>query len=162
MSLRREISATIFGWILGATVSPGWLAFEIAWEVSPLSLTVSVPFLSLWVERAETDYNKAPWAWNWSLLRLTVWKTEFRLDLGLNIRGLGVTCLKLDDLGIYVGPFNVQIETGKGYDVDFPAGLPTLRLFFPGDRSVQPWPPRCDCDPPGADIDGDDDHAAGG
>jgi hypothetical protein len=28
------------------------------------------------------------------------------------------------DLGIYVGPFNIQIETGKMFDVNFPPGVP--------------------------------------
>jgi hypothetical protein len=75
-------------------------------------------------------------------LRLTIWKTEFRLDLDLNIWGLEVTCVELDDLGIYVGPLNIQVETDKMFDVNFPPGVPTLRVFFPADRSVQRWPPR--------------------
>jgi hypothetical protein len=67
--------------------------------------------------------------------------------------GLGLTCFEFDDLGIYIGPINIQIETGKMFDVNFPPGVPTLRLFFPADRTVEPWPPRCDCDPSGDDED---------
>lgn len=43
------------------------------------------------------------------------------------------------------------------FDVDFPPGVPTLRVAFPPDRSVQPWPPRCDCDPSGHGLEGDDE-----
>jgi hypothetical protein len=155
MSLRKEVSFTILGWTVGAGFSPGWLLFEVAWEVSPASLTIIVPFLCLSVERAEPNYSKEPWAWGWSLLRLTIWKTEFLIDSDLNIWGIGLTCVEFDDLGIYVGPFNVQIETGKMFDVDFPPGVPMLRLFFPADRSVEPWPPRCNCDPPVNDLEDD-------
>jgi len=153
MNLRKEISFTIFGWTLGAEFSPGWLLFEGAWETSPPGFSIIVPLLCLWIERSETDYNKQPWSWGWSLLRLTIWKTEFRLDLDLNIWALGVTCVELDDLGVYVGPLNIQVETGKMYNVNFPPGVPTLRVFFPANRSVEPWPPRCDCDPSGDDVD---------
>jgi hypothetical protein len=147
MSFRKDISVTVVGWNLGVGFSPGWLLFQAAWETSPPGFFLTLPFLSFWVERDHTEFQNEPWQWGWSMLRLTIWKTEFRLDLDLNIWGIGVSCVELDDLGIYAGPFNVQIETGKGFDVDFPAGVPTLRLFFPADRSVQPWPPRCARDP---------------
>jgi hypothetical protein len=153
MSFRKGFSVTLFGWTVGAAFSPGWLMFELAWEVSPASLILTVPFFCFSVERFQTDYDFDPLPWGWSLLRLTIWKTEFRLDLDLNIWGLGVTCVELDDLGVYVGPFNIQIETGKMYNVNFPPGVPTMRVFFPADRSVEPWPPRCDCDPSEVDVD---------
>jgi hypothetical protein len=156
MSLRKEFSFTMLGWTVGARFSPDWWLFEVAWETSPPGLFLTLPLLCFWGERAETNYCSAPWLWGWGLLRLTIWKTEFRLDLDLNIWGLGVTCVEFDDLGIYVGPLNLQIETGKMFDVDFPPSVPTLRLLFPADRSVQPWPPRCDCEPPEFDEEGDD------
>jgi hypothetical protein len=154
MSYRKELSFTMFGWTVGAGFSPGWLLFEIAWETSPPGIFLTVPLMCFWIERAETDYSKEPWSFGWSLLRLSISKTEFRLDLDLNIWGIGLTCFEIDDCGIYLGPLNIQIETGKMFDVEFPPGVPTLRLFFPPDRSVQPWPPRCDCHPSGDNVDG--------
>jgi hypothetical protein len=146
MSLGKELSVTLFGWTVGAAFSLGWLLFEIAWESSPPGIFLTFPLTCFWIEKAETNYSKKPWAFGWSLLRVTVWKTELRLDVDLNIWGIGLTCVELDDCGIYVGPLNIQIETDKMFDVDFPPGVPTLRLFFPPGRSVQPWPPRCECD----------------
>jgi hypothetical protein len=146
MRLRKEISFTKFGWTVGVDFSPGWLLLEVAWELSPLGLFLAVPFLLFWIERAEQSQRARPWQWSWSVLRLTVWKTEFRLDVDLHIWGLGISCVERADSAVHVGPFNVQIETDKTYDVDFPPWVPTLRLFFPSNRSIQPWPPRCECD----------------
>jgi hypothetical protein len=158
MSFRKDISFTMSGWAVGVGFSPGWLLFELAWETSPPGFFLTLPLLCLWVERAETNHGIAPWSWGWSLLRLAIWKTEFRLDVDLNIWGLGVTCVEFDDLGIYLGPFNIQIETDKMFDVDFPPGVPTLRLFFPAGRAVERWPPRCDCDPSRNDVDSDGEN----
>jgi hypothetical protein len=153
MSFRKEISAAAFGWTVGVAFSPGWLAVEVAWETSPPGLFLMIPFVCLWVERAQTNHRQKPWSWGWSLLRLTVWKTEFRLDLDLNIWGIGLNCVEWDDCGIYVGPFNLQIEMDKMFDVDFPAGVPTLRLLFPADSCVPPWSSGCDCDPLNDDLE---------
>jgi hypothetical protein len=147
MSFRKELSYTAYGWTVGAALSPGWLLVQVAWETSPPGMFLTLPLVCFWVEKAETNYSKKPWSYGWSILRVTVWKTEFRLDVDLNIWGFGVSCVEQDDCGIYVGPLNIQIETDKMFDVNFPPGIPTLRLFFPADRSVQPWPPGCDCDP---------------
>ena len=38
---------------------------------------------------------------------------KFRLDLDLNIWFLGVNLGNWRDFGIYLGPFNIQIETGR-------------------------------------------------
>jgi hypothetical protein len=148
MTLRKDLSFTVFGWTVGVGFSPGWLLFEVAWETSPPGFFLTLPLLCFWVERARIDYSNEPWSWGWSLLRVTIRKTEFRLDFDPNIWVIGLTCVEFDDLGIYVGPINLQIETGKGFGVDFPPGVPTLRLLFPADRSVQQWPPRCECAPP--------------
>ena len=149
MSLRKEISFTKFGWIVGADFSPGWLLLGVAWEMSPPGLFLTIPFLCFWIERAENLQRAQSWLWGWSVLRLTVWKTEFRLDVDLNIWRLGVSCVEFNDSAVYVGPFNIQVETDKMYDVDFPPGVPTIRLFFPLHRSIRQWPPRCECDPSG-------------
>jgi hypothetical protein len=161
MTLRKEFSFTAFGWTVGVGFSPGWLLFEVAWETSPRGYFLTLPLLCFWLERAQTDSGNEPWSWGWSLWRLTIWKTEFRLDLDLNIWGIGLTCVEFGDLGIYIGPFNIQVETGKGFGVDFPPGVPTLRLFFPEARSVQPWPPRCDCDPSVNEVPGNAEFDSG-
>jgi hypothetical protein len=151
MRLSHEFS--VFDWTIGASVSPGSLMVGVAWETAPLSFYLTLPFLRFWIERRESDRDEA-WPWGWSLFRLTVWKTECRLDLDLHIWQFGLCVIEPADFGLYTGPFNIQIETNKGYATGFPPGVPTLRLFFPPDRSVQPWPPRCDCDPSGDNVDG--------
>jgi hypothetical protein len=137
MGLRKELSLTSLGWNVGAAFSPVWLAFEVAWETSPPGLFLTIPLQCLRVEGAVVDGNEA-WSWGRIQLRLTMCKTEFRLDIDLNISGGGVICIEFDDCAIYVGPFNVQIETNKMFDVDFPPCVPRLRSFFPPGRSVQP------------------------
>jgi hypothetical protein len=132
MTLRKDLSFTVFGWTVGVGFSPGWLLFEVAWETSPPSFFLTLPLLCFWVEPARTDYSNEPWPWGWSLLRVTIRKTGFRLDVDLNIWGIGLACVEFDDLEIYVGPFNLQIETGKGFDVDFPPVVPDATVIFPG------------------------------
>jgi len=132
---RKEWQFTVKGWTFGIGCSPGWLMFDFGWETSPPTIGLTLPFLNFWIERDDTDYRVKPWQWGWSLFRLTIWKTEFRLDVDLNLWGIGITCLEIDDFGIYFGPLNIQIETNKMFDVAFP-DVPTLRLFFPPDRSV--------------------------
>jgi hypothetical protein len=53
--------------LLGICFSPGSLMVGLAWEVSPPSLFLTLPLLRFRIERAETDYDKEPWPWGWSL-----------------------------------------------------------------------------------------------
>jgi len=154
--LTKDFTVTAFGWKVGVSVAPGWLSVGIFWEVSPICFALALPFLHLWVEQSESDLSKGPWQWGWSLARLTIWKTEFRLDLDLNDWTVGVGCAELNDFSVHLGPFNVQIETDKFFAEGFPPGVPTLRLFFPPGRSVIPWPPRCRCCPPSDRLQCDD------
>ena len=156
MRLAKDFTFAAFGWELGASVAPGWLSVGVFWEVSPVSLTLELPFVHLWIEPPEKDKPGDPWQWCWSVARLTIWKTEFRLDLDLNYWSIGLSCVDLDDFSIHLGPFNVQIETDKGFGEDFPPGVPTLRLFFPPGHSISPWPPRCRCCPPRDRLQCDD------
>jgi hypothetical protein len=77
-----------------------------------------------------------------------VGKTEFRLDLDLNDWTVGLACDDFRDFSLHLGPLNIQIETNKGFNGDFPPGVPTLRILFPPGCSLRPWPPRCSCYPP--------------
>jgi hypothetical protein len=154
MPLTREFSVS--GWTIGAGFSPGCLMVGIAWEVSPPGFFLSLPLLHFWLEHAETDYDRDPWSWCWSLFRLTIRKTELRLDLDLNDCAIGLSLPAIDDFAFHFGPLNVQIETDKMYDVDFLPEVPTLRLFFPPGRSVQTWPPRFDCGFGSEPSEGDD------
>jgi hypothetical protein len=78
-------------------------------------------------------------------------KSESEFDLHIWRFGLGVT--EPTDFGLFAGLLDLQIETNRGYASGFPPGVPIVRLLFPPDRSVQPWPLRCDCDPSGDNVD---------
>jgi hypothetical protein len=70
---------------------------------------IGLPFMSFSIEWS----SDGAWQWAWSFARLTIWRTKFRLDLDLNIWFLGVNLGNWRDFGIYLGPFNIQIETGR-------------------------------------------------
>jgi len=84
MRLSTDFTFTAFGWEAGVSVAPGWLSAGIFWEVRPACVAIALPFIHLWAEQPEGDGSAASWQWGWSLVRLTVWKTEFRLDLVLH------------------------------------------------------------------------------
>ena len=50
----------ISGWTIGATVSLGTVMVGLAWEISPPGIFLTLPLLDIWIERAETDYQKPP------------------------------------------------------------------------------------------------------
>jgi hypothetical protein len=66
-AMRFDRESPLFGWTLGICFSPGSLMVGLAWEVSPPSLFLTLPLLRFRIERAETDYDKEPWPWGWSL-----------------------------------------------------------------------------------------------
>jgi hypothetical protein len=72
-----------------------------------------------------------------TLARVTIGRTEFRLDADLNIHQFGVSFARgLRDFGLYLGPaLNVQVE----HDVMWrdPRPNPLLRLFVP--RNAPRW-----------------------
>jgi hypothetical protein len=154
MSLTREFS--IFGWTIGVSLSTDCLMIGLAWEVAPVSFYLSLPFFRLSLERNESDHLDDSWRWGWSLARLTVLKTEFRLDLDLNIWAIGLSCPALDDFAVHLGPLNIQIETDKGYAGNFPLGVPVLRVLFLRGVSIRSWPPQCRCCPPRDRLQCDD------
>jgi hypothetical protein len=133
-----------FDWSLWA-----WTA-GIYWDMDHVS--IGVPFLSFCLEWPSDN----AWPWTWSLARLTIWKTEFRLGFSLNQWLLGITLSQWRDFGIYFGPLDIQIETDNGFNEEFPPGVPVWRLFFPPGYSIRPWPPRCRCCPPRDKLQCDD------
>jgi hypothetical protein len=58
-------------------------------------------------------------------------RRQCRLDLDLHIWRFGLGVTEPTDFGLYAGPFNIQIETNKGYATGFPPRVPTVRLLFP-------------------------------
>jgi hypothetical protein len=56
--------------------------------------------------------------WSRTLCRLTIQKLklELRLEIDFNIWLIGYSMANITDHGIYVGPFNLQIEYDKCYD----------------------------------------------
>jgi len=132
----------IGGWNLGAKFSLSRLMLGLAWETAPLSVYLALPFIGVSVER-DDRHSDGAWPWCWSLCRLTVRKTEFRLDLDLHIWQLGLNIPDAVDFALYIGPLNIQIETGKGYRWNCPPCLPTLRLLFPRSEAVIECPGKC-------------------
>ena len=66
----------------------------------------------------------------WTLARITIGRTEFRLEADLNIWQFGVAFARgWRDFGIYLGPLNIQVE----HDVFWhdPRPNPLLRLLVP-------------------------------
>jgi hypothetical protein len=156
MRLVKEISITSPQWTCGGSVSPGWLAIGLWWDTAPLAFGLALPFLRVWLE-GNSDHgsnNSSPWGW--SLARLIIWKTEFRLDIDLNLWSVGLACTKFDDFSVHLGPMNIQIETNKFFADDCWPGVPTVRFFLPPNHSVEPWPPRCRCSPPDDQSQRDD------
>jgi len=89
----------IGGWTLGVILCPGILRFGIGWDGDPLSLSISLPFMSLWCEHEGGKY----WPWDWTILRVIIGKQEFRADLALNYWGLGISMHETDDWSIHIG-----------------------------------------------------------
>lgn len=114
------------------------LRFGIYWDDEDWSLLL--PFITLTLHRKTNAISRS-----WSIARVTVWKTEFRLDVDLNFWMIGIQGA-LDDFGLYLGPFNIQVETGKGWNWD--DELPIYRFFKPQGYAIHAYPYQCRCCPP--------------
>jgi hypothetical protein len=90
----------------------------------------------LGLAKAAPDDGRS-WDLAWTLARITIGRTEFRLDADLNIHQFGVSFARgVRDFGLYLGPaLNVQVE----HDVMWrdPRPNPLLRLFAP--RNAPRW-----------------------
>ena len=90
-------------------------------DVMPICLSIELGPLFAGIEQEDnlspTNYADLP-DWSWTLRRIVIrkWKLELRFDLDLNIWRFGYIMADAHDHGIYVGPFNLQIEYDKFYD----------------------------------------------
>jgi hypothetical protein len=70
------------------------------------------------------------WQWEWTIVRVVIGKQEIRTDLALNNWGVGFVLHETDDWSIHLGPFDIELEYGKLYDLDDELiGPADLRLF---------------------------------
>jgi hypothetical protein len=124
------------GWKLGLTLCPGIWMVGVWWDGNPISFALSLPFSRLWFEYDGGKY----WPWDWTVLRVVVGKEEFRVDLALNNWGLGIALHDTADWSIHLGPFDIECEYNKFYDLDDDWVKPAdLRLF----SKVRE---RCECE----------------
>lgn len=87
---------------------------------APIELFLSLGPLFTAVERDEPppeDYDDLL-NLSWTLFRIVFlkWKLEMRFELDLNIWRIGYMMADLHDHGIYLEPFNLQIEYNKMYE----------------------------------------------
>ena len=114
------------GWTLGITLCPGVWCLGVWWDGDPYSFYVTLPFMHLWCARDGGNY----WQWEWTILRVVIGKQEIRTDLALNNWGVGFVMHETDDWSIHLGPFDIELEYGKLYDLDDELiGPADFRLF---------------------------------
>lgn len=95
----------------------GSWALGFAFDVAPTGFYFSFGPLFAGAERDKPlpdSYDNLP-DWSWTLLRQVIlkWKLELRLELDLNVWRFGYIMADLHDHGVYLGPFNVQVEYDK-------------------------------------------------
>jgi len=147
VTLDKTLSIKWLGWEWGITVAAGSLSIGIFWEGG---VTLRLPCVRLWVE---TD-DSYTWQWCWQLYRMSIWKTEFRLECGLNDWAVGIECFEFNDFSLHCGPFSIEIETDKGFAHD--DEIPIIRFFVPPRTYIHPYPIRCRCCPPKNRLQCDD------
>jgi hypothetical protein len=118
--LWAETKARVYGsWFAVVGFDLGKWTLGFAFDVAPTGFYIDLGPLFAGAERDEAppkSYDHLP-DWSWSLLRFVIqkWKIELRLELDLNIWRLGYIMADMHDHGLYVGPFNLQIEYNKLY-----------------------------------------------
>jgi hypothetical protein len=111
-------------WYAFAEFYVGSWAIGFGFDGAPTSFAIHVGPLSFGGERDEPppeNYDAFP-DWSWTLKRIVIgkWKLELRFEFDLNIWLFGYMLADLHDHGIYLGPFNVQIEYDKFQDRSWP------------------------------------------
>jgi hypothetical protein len=133
---KKDIAWQVGSWQVGLTLCLGDLSLGVWWDGDPISFALSLPFITLWVEREGGRY----WQWDWTMLRVVVGKQEFRADLTLNNWSLGIAMSQTDDWSIHLGPLDIECEYDKFYDDDlYTKPAADLRLFS---KARQP----CECE----------------
>jgi hypothetical protein len=124
-----ETKSRVFGsWFAVIGVDLGSWGIGFGFDVAPTGFYFAVGPLFVGAERDEPppdNYDDLP-DWSSTLLRAVIpkWKLELRLELDLNIWKVGYILADLHDHGLYVGPFNLQIEYDKMFaypDLKVPA-----------------------------------------
>jgi hypothetical protein len=95
-------------------------------DVYPTEFGIALGPISIGFERNPEPYNYDDLPdWGFTLYRVVIkkMKLEMRFELDLNIWLVGYSMADIHDHGIYLGPFNIQIEYDKFYDKPWPWGL---------------------------------------
>ncbi len=116
-----ETKARVYGsWFAVVGFDLGNWVVGFGFDVAPTEFFINFGPLFAGAERDEpppSNYDDLP-NWSWTLLRSIIfhWKLEIRLELDLNIWQVGYVMADLHDHGLYIGPFNLQIEYDKMFD----------------------------------------------
>ena len=137
----RSLERRVGGWTVSLDLSlANWTVG--LWIDAPPAVQFWFGPLGFGLATADADHDRA-WGHAWTLARVILGRTEFRLDADLSIHQFGMAFARgLRDFGIYLGPaLNLQVE----HDVCWrdPRPNPLLRLFVP--RGAPRWsilPPR--------------------
>ena len=132
---RRSLERRIGGWLASLDLSlANWTVGF--WIDAPPAVQLWLGPLGLGLAKADADDGRA-WERAWTLARVTVGRTEFRLDADLAVHQFGVAFARgLRDFGLYLGPaLNVQVEHDVGWRD--PPPNPLLRLLVP--RGAPRW-----------------------
>lgn len=132
----KEIEGQIGRWKVGLVLSPGTWMIGVWWDGNPISFSLTLPFLSVWIEHDGGRY----WPWEWTIVRVVVGKQEFRVDLALNSWGLGIKMHHTDDWSIHIGPLDIECEYDKFCDDDIYTTPPVLLRLF--SKAREP----CECE----------------
>ncbi|WP_262268637.1 hypothetical protein [Microvirga yunnanensis] len=99
------------------TAGLNWRSWKLGVYLNTEPLTIYVDAGPFWIEAVRDEPNGRGLSCNWTVVRITVerLKLELRLELDLNFWALGYAAADARDHGVYIGPFNVQIEIDKFY-----------------------------------------------
>ncbi len=129
LAAHRSLERTIAGWTVSLDLSPANWTVGF-WFDAPPAVQFWFGPLGVGAEKADADDDRS-WDRAWTLARVVVGRTEFRLDADLNIWQFGVAFARgLRDFGLYLGPaLNVQVEHAVCWRE--PRPNPLLRLLTP-------------------------------
>jgi hypothetical protein len=100
-----------------STAGLNWRSWKLGVYLNTEPLTVYADAGPFWIEAVRDEPNGQGLSCNWTVIRITVerLKLELRLELDLNYWAFGYAAADARDHGVYIGPFNVQIEIDKFY-----------------------------------------------
>jgi hypothetical protein len=102
-----------------AVAALDWSAWAVGFgfDTAPYGFWIDLGPVSVGIEQDDST-DAELWTFGLTLYRIVIrkWKLEVRFDFDLNIWKLGYVMADRHDHGIYLGPFNVQIEYDKFYN----------------------------------------------